>query len=98
MDKLQIWVIGMAERFCTKSFVRLENNFLNTSYIVNGSNVKPFFAPRKKLVERDLLSGRPNCFHAFQSFFGCLVFPFSFSSRYAFSFFELNFGLFCASL
>ena len=55
--------------FCTKSFARLENNFLNISDIVYGSNVKPFSVSRQILVEGDLLSGKPNYFNVFQSFF-----------------------------
>ena len=75
----------------SKSFARLENNFLNISDIVYGSNVKPFSASRQILVEGDLLSGKPNCFNVFQSFFGFFVFSFSLFSKYAFFFLRIKF-------
>ena len=37
------------------------------------------------------MSGRPNCFNVFQSFFGFFVFSFSFSLKYAFFFFRIKF-------
>ena len=63
---------------------------LNTSDIVYGSNVKPFFASRQILVEGDLLSGKPNCFNIFSDF---LCFLLVFSQSMFIPFFELIFGL-----
>ena len=73
-----------------ESFARLKKNFLNTSNMLDGSNVNPFFCSRQILEEGDLLSGRPNCFNVvlfFFFFFLCfiLVLPqsmlFSFEKR-----------------
>ena len=46
-----------------------------------GSNVKPFSALSQILVEGDPLSGKPNCFNVFQSFFGFFAFSFSLFSN-----------------
>ena len=56
----------------TKSFARLEYNFLNNSEIVKGSNFKSTF--RQTSVQGNLFSGRPSCFNVFQSFLGFAVF------------------------
>ena len=73
----------------SKSFARLENNFVNISDIVYGSNVKSFSASRQTFVEGDLLSGKPNWFNVFRSFFRiflCFLLVYSQSTL----FFSLN--------
>ena len=54
------WLITF--RICLSAF------FKNTSDIVVGSNVNPFFSAREILLG-DILFGIPNCFNVFQSFF-----------------------------
>ena len=58
-----------------------------------GSNVQPFSASGQILVEGNLLSGKPNCFNVFQSFFDFLCFLLVFSQSTVFPFFKLNLGL-----
>ena len=79
--------------FCTKSFARSENSFINTSDIMNGLNVPPIFASRQILAEGNLLSSRLNCFNVFQSFFRIFCYLLVFPQSMFFSLFELNFRL-----
>ena len=74
-------LFAAARRVHTQSLPRFEKNVLNTSDILNWSNVNPYSASWQVLVEYDILSGRPNYFNVFQSFFKFLVFSFSLPSK-----------------
>ena len=63
----------------TKSSGRFEYNYLNNSKIQKKSNVNHSIAFRQISVQGDFFCGRPSCF------------PFSFSSEYAFLFFQIKF-------
>ena len=75
----------------TKSYPRLEYNFLNNSEIMKGSNFKSSSTFRPTSAQGNLFSGRPSCFNVFQSFLGFAAFSFSFFSKYAFFFFLTKF-------
>ena len=65
----------------TKSFARLEYNFLNNSEFVIGSNFKSSSTFRQTSVQGNFFSDGPSCFNVFQNFSGFAVFSFSFSSK-----------------
>ena len=69
-----------AGSFWTKSFARLEYNFLNNSEIVKGSNFNSSSTFRQTPVQGNLFSsGRPCCVNASQSFLGLPSFSLVFS-------------------
>lgn len=83
--------LAAVRSFWTRSFLKLEYNFLNNSEIVKGSNFSSSFDFRQTLVLGNFFSDRLSCFNVFQFFKDLPCFHLVFPQIALCSFFELNF-------